>query len=379
MNKKFGFYQIGSLTTVSKMEAIELHHKTGIHPTWNFNDEVFGTVDWTQEPSESLWEIYCQRAQQLREKYDYLVLFFSGGADSTNILDSFIKNGIHVDEILCYHMYQGSQNKLAAGEVEIFNVALPVARAVCEQHPNIKLREVDLTESVVKYYGDKRKKFDLVYDINDMWTPNHLGLTKIKDQVPEWQRILDSGKTIGMINGIDKPRVYFENNRYCLKFLDVLISNNIDVGIMRNTNQEEQHELFYWTPDLPKIIIKQAHAVRKFLESATEHTPGLVKTQTLFPAKVINGEQYWLTSHALNQLIYPTWDINTFTIGKFLTPLASPRDTWFFTKSEFSKEFEIYKLSLDAIKTIAQEYWLNDVDQITRGTKGMWSKTYYLS
>ena len=378
MNKKFGFYQVGSLSTASKIEAIELHYKTGIHPTWNFNDEVFGTADWTQEPSDSLWEIYRQRAQQLREKYDYLVLFFSGGADSTNILDSFVKNGIHLDEILCYHSYKGSQNKFAPGEVEIFNVALPVARSICEQNPNIKLIEVDITESTVDFYRNKRNKFDLIYHKNDLWTPNHLGLTNIKEQVVDWKHIIDSGKTVGMIHGIDKPRVFFENNRYYFKFLDILVSNSMDTKVVRNVNDWENHELFYWTPDMPKIVIKQAHVLRKFLEVANEHTPGLVTTKTSFEGKKINSRQYWLTSDVLHQLIYPNWNINTFSIGKHSTPNASPRDSWFFSKNEFSKEFEIYKLSLDAIKSIAQEYWLNDINQVTCGTKGMWSKSYCL-
>jgi hypothetical protein len=379
LNKKFGFYQVGSLSTASKIEAIELHHKTGIHPTWNFNDEVFGTVDWTQEPSESLWELYRQRAQQLREKYDYLVLFFSGGADSTNILDSFVKNGIHLDEIVCYHMLKGSQSKLAPGEAEIFNVALPVARAVCQQNPNIKLREVDITETVVDFYRNKRNKFDMIYQKNDLWTPNHLGLANIKEQIVDWKHLIDSDKKVGMVHGIDKPRVFFENDRYYLKFLDVLVANSIDTMVINNKNNWEHHELFYWTPDMPKIVIKQAHVIRKFLQTANQNTAGLVTYRTLYQGKTINDQQYWLTADALHQLIYPTWDINTFSLGKHALPIASPRDNWFFTKSEFSKEFEIYKLSVDAIKSIAQEPWLNDINNTARGLKGMWSKSYFLS
>jgi len=50
--------------------------------------------------SESLDFLYALRARQLREKYDYLVLYFSGGADSTNILKTFIDNNIFLDEIV---------------------------------------------------------------------------------------------------------------------------------------------------------------------------------------------------------------------------------------------------------------------------------------
>ena len=39
-------------------------------------------------------------AQQLREKYDYIVLAYSGGADSCNVLNSFLDNGIPIDDII---------------------------------------------------------------------------------------------------------------------------------------------------------------------------------------------------------------------------------------------------------------------------------------
>ena len=35
---KFGYYLVGDFKTYSKVEAIELHKLTGIHPHWNFNE-----------------------------------------------------------------------------------------------------------------------------------------------------------------------------------------------------------------------------------------------------------------------------------------------------------------------------------------------------
>ena len=87
---KFGFYQVGNFKTYSKFDASAVSEKTNQALKWNFNDEAYHSVDWEKEPPESLSELYRKRAQQLREKYDYLVLWFSGGADSTNILDSFL-------------------------------------------------------------------------------------------------------------------------------------------------------------------------------------------------------------------------------------------------------------------------------------------------
>jgi asparagine synthetase B (glutamine-hydrolysing) len=96
---KFGFYQVGDFRTYSKFEAIEQHTKTNKKLQWNFNDTIYRSYKWDQEPKESLSELYRQRAQQIREQYDYVVLWFSGGADSTNILNAFIDNNIKLDEV----------------------------------------------------------------------------------------------------------------------------------------------------------------------------------------------------------------------------------------------------------------------------------------
>ena len=62
---QFGYYTVGDLKTYSKIEAIELYLKVGIHPEWHFNEEVFGRYDWTIEPSASLEQLYAIRAQQI--------------------------------------------------------------------------------------------------------------------------------------------------------------------------------------------------------------------------------------------------------------------------------------------------------------------------
>ena len=87
---RLGCYRVGDLKFYSKLEAIEMHTRTGIHPHWDFNEAVFSSYDWTVEPEENILELYRQRAQQLRDKYDYIILIYSGGADSETILQSFI-------------------------------------------------------------------------------------------------------------------------------------------------------------------------------------------------------------------------------------------------------------------------------------------------
>ena len=99
MNKKLGFYTIGTSVFESKIQACILANKVlkemnqSIHPLrllqWNFNDEVFEAYDWTKEPEKTLDQLYDARARDIREKYDHVIVSYSGGADSHNMLMAF--------------------------------------------------------------------------------------------------------------------------------------------------------------------------------------------------------------------------------------------------------------------------------------------------
>lgn len=377
MDLQFSFYKVGKTVTASKMEALYLHNKTGLHPTWHFNDEKFGACDWTAEPPYDLAEIYRQRASQLRERYDYVVLFFSGGADSTNVLHTFINNNIQLDEILCFHTAKGSGQQLGPREQEIFRVALPEARRAQKINSKIKIREIDLTERIIEFYSEGKNRFDQIYQKNDFWTPNHMALIDLAKSVPDWKRIADAGQSICLLRAADKPRIFIDEKGYHCKFLDLLVNNSSSVNIFNN-KLDFVDELFYYAGDMPAVIIKQSHVLKRYLESADENSFGLTKQRTPFHAKLINGTQYYMTEHCLHRLLYPTWDINTFSMGKHSLPMASPSDVWFFEKTKNDHTYRNYRMHLDAIKNMAGEYWAVNNEDIVCGLKGMWSRSYYL-
>ncbi len=61
---KYGYYKVGDLKTYSKLEAIEWQARTGDFPEWNFNKEIFDTVDWKTDNnsnSSSLYKGHIQR------------------------------------------------------------------------------------------------------------------------------------------------------------------------------------------------------------------------------------------------------------------------------------------------------------------------------
>ena len=102
---KFGYYRVGSDKFYSKLLAIKAQtlsqNKEFVH--WHFHDDAFASKNWAVEPDISLTTLYKWRAEQLRQKYDYIVLFYSGGADSNNILDTFVNNNIPMQKCSEWH------------------------------------------------------------------------------------------------------------------------------------------------------------------------------------------------------------------------------------------------------------------------------------
>jgi hypothetical protein len=151
--------------TYSKLEAIEEMQRTGIHLEWHFNQNWYSKFDWTREPAESLDELYRQRAQQIRDSYDYIVLWYGGGPDGWCMLDTFLRHGIKVDEIAQFHGYQADQDKHSVLNEEVFFTAIPQTQKILETHPNIKHRVIDISNIIADIYTRPDVKFDHIYNI----------------------------------------------------------------------------------------------------------------------------------------------------------------------------------------------------------------------
>ena len=135
----WGYFTVGPYNTYSKLEAIEISAKTGQDLQWHFNDESYGHFDWTEEPPGDLLFWYAERARQLRETYDYLVLMYSGGADSHNVLRAFIDNNIFIDEIVQVFAYEGTgTEKTSQANAESFYTSIPQTKFLIENNPTYK-------------------------------------------------------------------------------------------------------------------------------------------------------------------------------------------------------------------------------------------------
>ena len=349
---RLGYYSVGTYCTYSKVDAIEVSNKTGEQVEWHFNDEIFDHVNWQHEPESSLWDLYTIRAQQLREKYDYLVLMYSGGADSHNILNVFVRNNIHLDEIAQYTNISVTGEKDNFWNAEVFNVAAPVTAAVIDKYKlATKHRLIDLSEQLTTLDKQMPDIDDWVYQKNSNLSINARVLTNIKHTCPEYLELMHKGKNVCFIWGAEKPPFANTFNPDApdilypaAQFRDSFDSCfNIVDQIENNTWIND--EMFYWSPSCPELVVKQVHIVRKFLDGVSAVHPFLSTTPNIAGAKIIDGVRYYLTNNGVNQLVYPYWDPATFSVGKPSSQLIGERDIWLFKDNN-----NIRKMLLDTIR-----------------------------
>jgi hypothetical protein len=373
---KLGCYRVGNLKFYSKLEAIEMHAKTGIHPHWDFNEAVFDSYDWTVEPKESLLELYRQRAEQLRNQYDHIILMYSGGGDSHTILQSFVDNNIHLDEVCSWINYQATGDKHSYMNHEIFVGAIPKVDHFKTKYPRIAHRLIDLTDITLDVLSENNK--DWIYSRNHFFGPGTIARDNLAMKIEPWRDIIESGKKLCILWGKDKPRVHHIDGRFAVRFLDLI--DDAVCSLSASGMQSYTDEFFYWTPDFVKILIKQAHLIKNYLsQPGFENFQFVTSNKTSLSYRVVDKKTYWLSIPGTHYLIYPNWDESLdFAPPKpQKTPMISPRDSWFYNISGHPAKDNLM-IGLDKLQQYIPDYWKNDPSDWTAGIKGCWSKPYFL-
>lgn len=375
---KFGFYQVGNYKTYSKFRAVEHYNKSNEKIKWNFNDEVYQCYNWSVEPKETLSELYRQRAQELRDQYDYLVLWFSGGADSTNILNSFIDNDIKLDEVASYVNYEANGNTLDFFNAEIFHVTPEVVAKARIQQPDLRHTVVDLAKLTMQYFTDKSVKYDWSYYVNSIVNPNTVSRRDIKLQILHWTKLFDSGKKVGFISGICKPRVVGINENYYHKFVD-MIDGAVTPECQMLDRPWDHNELFYWSADHPKISIKQGHIVKNYLKTLTKSSPEVTDKKELASTVTVTIDKKicYLTLPALHTLIYPKWTPVAYQF-KPVSLTFSFRDAWFFNLSNSDSVKYAWQTGLEHRWNSTPDILKNNYTNLGAGFKSISSTIYNL-
>lgn len=378
---KFGYYKVGDFKTYSKIEACELHAMTGHFPEWKFNEEVFLNYDWSVEPLESLDELYRRRAQQIRDTYDYVVLFYSGGADSGNILDTFVDHGIAFDEIATYNYHKADSNNIYFHSEQKL-VSYPKIQSLQQQGLNFRHRFIDLSDLAHKILMDQHYTMNRAYYSASHWGLSHLARSYIRETTPDYISLMEKGKKIAFVFGAEKPRLYQVDGRYCIRFLD-MVDSCVSVRTMMLGRENEYDELFYWAPEAVDIVCKQGHVLKNFFRKYdlyredkyySEDLVQLPNVTEMFSNRYTEDGLGVTHRNLINMLIYPKFRNDTYTVGKPQSSINSKRDAVWNKDSIYKKQLAYIREHLLRVDPC----WIRDPNDIDSGLHLCLSPPYFL-
>lgn len=368
--KKLGYYTVGNQEFFSKIDACIAGTKQNVHPTWHFNDGVWNAMQWHAEPEVNILDLYRARARQLREKYDYILIYYSGGSDSQTVVESFIDAGCHIDEIVTVWNRAHDKNFVASTaitdarniEAEFEFTTRPGLEWIRNVSPKTKITYQDVSDDILEYLNHYDGE-EWLGQVTEHLNPQNLGRfssPKTKHQ----KLLLDQGKQTALIYGADKPKVCIKDGKYHVYFVDVVANNFKGVG-MNHDYYNMTPEFFYWTPDMPEIVVKQAHMIRKWFDL----NPAL-KSILSWPNFSWTHRNTYET--ITRSIIYPHWNFSRFQVDKPRFTVYCEWDDWFFKHFSDGWVYQNWMKGIDHVKSnVDQKYLSYTFDQTFNGFVGM--------
>jgi hypothetical protein len=297
-----------------------------------FNDDVFSKLDWTIEPPFDLKTLYRERAQQLRDQYKYLILSYSGGSDSQEVLGTFIENGIFLDEVqIVTHekaISRLSTDLLMSDDslkmlLEYRYAAVPQLRKLAEVSPNTKITEIDISDDLVgDVLGNKFSFFGMQKSaINASFVTQNAPHSRNFFQQHHNNRTLKHQDGACFIRGIEKPSLRLRDGTLHFMFTDVSM-HTVRMIQLGHIDEVYTIENFFWSRECPLIPIKQSHVIKRSLESDVRFLDRFLDNQKKSSEHVRNNlsgmppEQNFKREY--NRYIYHHWNE-----GMFLAPKTS--------------------------------------------------------
>jgi hypothetical protein len=292
------YYTADNNTFLNKIEALSYGQKTNQKVFFYYYDDVYDKINWNIEPPESLEYYYLEQAIKIRDSYDKIILAYSGGYDSTNILETFHFNGLKFDKIITVGaLKQDSYSGVDENHNgELYHNVFPYLK-------ELGLESISEVYDYTTYFNDL-KNFSIyqygenwINNIGSWYSPHNWFWKDIEKYIipREWQ-----DKKVALIMGRDKPSLFQSPdgkqtmlpNRACkltgFYFRDSPVYSYGNISGTDNCDRIN----FYWDPTFPKILLKQLHIIKRAYDIQCEVGYDTnVCTQTL-GGKTINGLIY---------------------------------------------------------------------------------------
>lgn len=328
---------------ISKIQACEHSIKTGNKFKFYYHDDVYSNLNWHIEPTESLEFYYKEQAQRIRDNYDYVILAYSGGHDSTNILETFYYNNIKLDKIFSVGAMK-KDSKYGVDENhngELYHNVIPYIKeleleSIFELCDYSDLIDDPMNLSIGKY-GENWIDY-----VGAWFSPHHWYWMDIeKYVVPKEQE----GKKVAIIFGRDKPFLLHDMDRpdrdekpsiTGFYFTD---SASFSYGELGKSNSCDRIN-FYWDPTYTNILHKQVHELNKqYLSGAGFH----------YNPNIGQIFDHIFETRTVNDVVYKLKKPLKYKSPKSLSRYVSLRDQYMLSDTN-SKLYKFHQAGIDNMK-----------------------------
>lgn len=319
-----GYYSVDNQRYDNKITALLRASELNTDVKFHYFDDIFFKAKKNKLLLDiNLEEAYRIRAQQLRDSYDYLILNYSGGSDSHNILHVFLKNNIPLDCIYVQWperlMDKGlftvnSADKSTANFHSEWELVLKKdLQWLAQTHPEIKIELFDWLDCVDEhFYTDK------IFEQNVTNLPSMARSIKQNNYSKTETDMASKGKRVASIFGIDKPIVVKQENKWYYNFSDTAFM------AQPNPYNPGGLEYFYNTPSFPELSIIQAKKLAKWYDANPAYlhlvTPKSDRVLVDPMVKALTYRQLMDEYHKVAEIAklvcYPYWDFSRFQAEK---------------------------------------------------------------
>ena len=256
MNKHSWKWTCNGLTFDIKWQAIREQNRSG-QPILLESPREYDSYPMHQEPKEAWDELLRERAQSIRDQSKRVNIMLSGGRDSTKVVDTFVSNGIFIDEITCI------KHGIPEADHEVDNVALPYLAGL-DLDPRTRVNVI--TRSIQDYKRHYADPYWIEKETRGLLM--QFRLTNLSENL--CYQNSDSGTA--WVSGKEKPTLVFNNGRWYFYFLD----HNIE------PNQSTNENAVFFYSGSAKVHAKQAHMLKNYITKTLPleqyETPAAIKS-----------------------------------------------------------------------------------------------------
>lgn len=379
-NNQVGYYKVGEKLFLNKLEALQYSAQIVTPVTYHWFDEAFDTFDRSLLGTVSLDALYKERAQRLRDKYDYLILNYSGGCDSWNILKTFLDNNIKLDQVMvCWPFGASKTYKPNIKDVSADNfmsewdfTTKPDLEWLAQHHPDIKIELIDWAEPFINNPNFvNERSFD---NLNHFHNLADLARSTLFSETE--RDMIEKGKTVGTIWGLDKPNISRLGNQIGMSFYDSVTT----VAHPAPCNPFGT-EYFYWDPNMPILAYEMAFQTLNWFKARPR------MQEYIWNASEIGTEiDTFLVKKQVNLIAcrdscYTTWNNKPtqFQVNKPVDIIRADKDFWLYEHSEMSNHVNKWKPLYDELLSTIDRKDTSTKDGKPAGYRSFSTKRHYFA